>query len=63
MTTWGNCRVKGTTLYTKRVMVVLLGMILGDIALIVKIEMILIGLANMVQALMGYLLVWKLQLV
>lgn len=44
-------------------MVMLLGMILGDIALIEKIEMFLIGLANVVQALMGYLLVWKLQLV
>lgn len=41
-------------------MVVLLGMILGDIALIVKIEMLW---CNVVQALMGYLLVWKLQLV
>lgn len=43
-------------------MVALLGMILGDIALIVKIEMFLIGLGNFVQALMG-MLVWKLQLV
>lgn len=44
-------------------MVAVLGMILRDVALIVKTCMFLIGLANMMQALMGYLLVRELQLV
>lgn len=44
-------------------MVAMLRMILRDVALIVKTGMFLIGLAKMMQALMGYLLVRELQLV
>lgn len=44
-------------------MVAVLGMILRDVALIVKTSRFLIGLDNMMQALMGYLLVRDLQLV